>query len=265
MKEQKSKLKKWFSLTLVAVFSLTAVLAAWGVGAKKEKTDNPNKISAQERQEIKRELKDFEKAERKSAKEDNEPQAPQGKSNANLHKVNIDTVVENLEEIAEEEVVEDPEVEEDIGEVAEDEEEVQEEVTDAIIAIESRNKFKKFLVGTDYKNLGQLRKNLVHNRNQVRKLNKAIEGVEEGEERGALEEQLTTLTQERERVKTVIEENEEGFSILGWIFKFLYGYPDEPIDEEVEEELLEETVDVIGGEEEEDVEDDSEEEETTEE
>ncbi len=246
---------------MAVIFSLTLVLAGGAVRAKKEKPDNANKISAQERQEIKRELKNFEKAERKSAKEDNEPQAPQGKSNAKLHKVNIETVVENLEEIAEEEeIVEDPEVGEDIGEVAEDEEEVQEEVTDAIIAIESRNKFKKFLVGTDYKHLGQLRKNLVHNRNQIRKLNKATEGVEEGEEREALEEQLTTLTQERERVKTVIEENEEGFSILGWIFKFLYGYPKEPIDEEVEEELLEEVTDVIG---EEETEDNTEEEEET--
>jgi len=168
---------------VAVIFSLTVVLVGGAVRAKNEKTENPKKISAQERQEIKRELKNFEKAERKSAKEDKEPQALEGKSNAQLHKMNIETFVESLEDIIEEETIGDSGVAEEIEELAENEEEIQERVTDAIIAVENRNKYKRILLGTDYKNLGQLRQNLVHNRNQIRKFNRVMENVEAGGER----------------------------------------------------------------------------------
>jgi len=69
-------------------------------------------------------------------------------------------------------------------------------------------------------------------------------------EREPLEQQLRVLVQERQRIRAVIQENEGGFSILGWVFKLLYGYSEELIDEEAEEELLEEVTEVIGGEEE---------------
>jgi len=235
---------------VAVIFSLTVVLVGGAVRAKNEKTENPKKISAQERQEIKRELKNFEKAERKSAKEDKEPQALEGKSNAQLHKMNIETFVESLEDIIEEETIGDSGVAEEIEELAENEEEIQERVTDAIIAVENRNKYKRILLGTDYKNLGQLRQNLVHNRNQIRKFNRVMENVEAGGEREPLEQQLRVLVQERQRIRAVIQENEGGFSILGWVFKLLYGYSEELIDEEAEEELLEEVTEVIGGEEE---------------
>ena len=63
-----------------------------------------------------------------------------------------------------------------------------------------------------------------------------------------LREQLLTLTQERERIKAVITENEGGFSLLGWVFRFLNGYPSEPVDDDSEEDLIDEVQDSIDSE-----------------
>ena len=102
-------------------------------------------------------------------------------------------------------------------------------------------------MGDDYKNLGALRSYLAHNRNQIRKLVKVSEGLQ-GEESGeVVSEQLTTLMQERERIKTIIEENESTFSILGWITKFLSGYVDAPIDDDYLIDDVGDVIDDLGG------------------
>lgn len=153
-------------------------------------------------------------------------------TNAGLYEESVEGVVDNLQEVAEEEgEAGNEEVSDELEEIIEEEEETKDDVVEAIEEIESRNKFKTFLIGSDYKNLGALRSSLVHNRNQIRKLTRTAEKVGTEEALLAIEEQLTVLTQERERIKVVIEENEEGFSVLGWVFRFLSGYPSEPIDD----------------------------------
>lgn len=119
------------------------------------------------------------------------------------------------------------------------------ETAEAIEEVESQNKFKKMLVGTDYKNLGQLRSSLVHNRNQIRKLTGLSESAIDEETKTAIGEQLTFLMQERERIKAVITANESGFSLLGWVFRYMNGYPKDSIDEGEESTLEEEVSDVI--------------------
>jgi hypothetical protein len=111
--------------------------------------------------------------------------------------------------------------------------------------IENQNGFKKFLIGTDYKNLGQLRSSLAHNENQVRQLTQISEELEEGEEKEAIKEQLMTMMQERERIKSIITENEEGFSLLGWVFRLMNGYPQDSIDENEEIELEQEVAEAL--------------------
>lgn len=137
------------------------------------------------------------------------------------------------------EEVEEQEPEEVLEEVAEAQEEAVEETTEAIEEIESRGKVKKLFVGSDYKNLGQLRSTLVHNRNDIRKLNHAMEQTIDPEALALMETSLTTMMQERERIRTVITENEEGFSLFGWVGRFMTGYQDEGVEDwvEVEESL----------------------------
>jgi len=149
----------------------------------------------------------------------------QGSANALLHKKNITDVVINLNEISDEEdQIGNKEVSDEIEEVAVDEEESVDEVVDAIDAIEKRPKWKTFLFGSDYKNLGQLRSSLAHNTNSIRKLDKAQNEVQANGNEADVQAQLGELIQERERIRTIITEHEDDFGILGWVFRFFSGY-----------------------------------------
>jgi len=145
--------------------------------------------------------------------------------NALIHKKKITDVVINLNEISdEEEQIGNEEVSDEIEEVAVEEEENVDEVVGAIDAIEKRPKWKTFLFGSDYKNLGQLRSNLAHNTNSIRKLHKVQNEVQAYGNEEDVQAQLGELVQERERIRTVITEHEDDFGILGWVFRFLNGY-----------------------------------------
>ncbi len=140
-------------------------------------------------------------------------------------KESSDVVVSALEVVAQSE--------EDVGEVvtseelltiAEEVEEQTEETATALTEVEKRPKWQTLLIGTDYKNLGQLRSSLSHNTNSIRKVEKAMEMVEDPESLALLEQQLTTLNLERDLINSVIVQQESQFSILGWVFRFLSGY-----------------------------------------
>ena len=121
----------------------------------------------------------------------------------------------------------------------------QTETVAAIEEVETRGKVKTFLVGTDYKNLGQLRSSLVHNRNEIRQLTQTLTQTQTPENQALIEAQLATLMQERERIKTVITNNETSFSLFGWVSRFLFNYEQTPINEEEETQLTEDVKDAI--------------------
>lgn len=149
-------------------------------------------------------------------------------------------------------------VSKELEQIATEQEQTSEEAADAIEAVESRNKFKRFLVGTDYRNLGQLRSSLVQNRNQIRKLTKLIGETQDLAIVAELQVQLAALTDERATIKAVIETNESGFSLLGWASKFLSGYSDAPLDDDDEDALdgeIDDALEQDGGEVDEDMED----------
>ncbi len=144
---------------------------------------------------------------------------------------------------------ESPQVAKKLESIAQQQEQTVEEAADSIEEIEKRGGFKRFLAGSDYKNLGQLRSSLVHNRNQIRQLTQTMQQISDPENQAVIAEQIESLMQERERMRVVIEENEEGFSLLGWAFRFMNDYEEtnseelsqeeEELEEEIEEALKE--------------------------
>jgi len=231
----------------VLIFIFVIIVTAFVAVSAIAKSDNSSKSKSESKSNSSKELKNYEK-----------PNA--SKSNSQIHTEKITGVVKNLDKVANREetqaekkinnpadkgneVNEKNKIRESITEVADAEEVAVEDVAEAIKVAENQNKFKKFLIGTDYKNLGQLRSSLVHNRNQIKKLTKTVGAVEEGNQT-AIQEQLTVLMQERERVKAVITENEGGFSLLGWMFRLFNGEENQ-IDEEEEEQLVEEVEEAL--------------------
>lgn len=180
-------------------------------------------------------LKNFEK-----------PDKIKGETNAQVHKEKIKEVNQELKQVAtEEQSTGNSEVGNQIQQVVTEQEQSQEQIVEAIEEVESRGKVKTFLIGTDYKNLGQLRSSLVHNRNQIRKLTQTMAQVQNEGEQTLLQEQLQILMQERERIKTVITANESNFSLFGWVSRFLSNYEQTPINEQEENDLTEEVEEAI--------------------
>lgn len=127
------------------------------------------------------------------------------------------------------ETTNDPEVEDEVEEVVEEQEEVQEQVEESLDAVDDRPAAVKFLIGPDYKNLGQLRKEVVHTRNNIRKLEQVREKVA-GETEVAVDEAIAELEATSLNLQASIGEKLEGFSLFGWLARWLSGFdaPEEP-------------------------------------
>ncbi len=174
------------------------------------------------------------------------PDKAKGETNAQIHREKIKEVVQNLEQVAnQEEEAGHGELRDQVAQVIQEQQQTQEQTAAAIGQVEKRGKIKTFLVGTDYKNLGQLRSSLVHNRNEIRKLTQTSAQVQSDESRALIEAQLAELMRERERIKAVITENQESFSLFGWVSRFLNDYEQIIINEQEETDLTEEVENVI--------------------
>lgn len=140
--------------------------------------------------------------------------------------------IKKLEKV-QETVAEDPKVEEEVEkeveDVIEEQEQVQENVEDTIETIDQRPSSVKLLIGPDYKNLGQLRKEVVHTRNNIRQLEKLKERVGE-DAQAAIDESIAELQETTTNLQASIGEKLEGFSLFGWLFRWMSGFdaPDEP-------------------------------------
>ncbi len=100
--------------------------------------------------------------------------------------------------------------------VAQEQKQVQERVADQIEAIEKRNKIKTFLIGTDYKNIGALRSEMVQLRNRIRQLNQLMEQIKNEGDKTELQNQIQNMEQEAANIEAFIRANENKFSLFGW-------------------------------------------------
>ncbi len=91
----------------------------------------------------------------------------------------------------------------------------------AMEKIEKRSKFKTFLIGSDYNNLGELRRELVHSRNRIEQLNRLMEQVQNEGDKTELRNEIQQLEQEQTRIENFIKEQESKVSLFGWLVKLL--------------------------------------------
>jgi len=241
-------MKQKTKLSLFVIVFMSFALGFFSLAAAKNDNaseDKSNKSSSQTQKK--------KKIKRATLKVYKQPNKETGETHANIHKDKVREVVDVLDEVSKQEKKSGNEiVSAQIDQVVAIEEQNQGGTADAISELESRNKVKTFLVGVGYKNLGQLRSSLMHNRNEIRKLTRALNLVTDTGNITAgtgsqvsIQAQLETLMQERERIKTIISENENVFSLFGWVSKFLANYEEKPINDAEENELTEEVEDAI--------------------
>ena len=85
--------------------------------------------------------------------------------------------------------------------------------------VQTRSKIKTFLIGSDYKNLGTLRSEMVQTENRLEQLDKLMENVKNESDKTELQNQRQTLEQEQTKIENFIKENETKFSLFGWLVK----------------------------------------------
>lgn len=121
------------------------------------------------------------------------------------------------------EVTEDEEVVEEVEELAQEQEQIESESEEVIEVIDQRPAAVKLLIGPDYKNLGQLRSNIVQIRNNIRQLERVQEKAGE-DEKAAINEALLELEETASGLQARMYDQMSGFSLFGWLFRWLNGF-----------------------------------------
>jgi len=136
--------------------------------------------------------------------------------NGEDHRSTVSTFVKSLQDAA---TIEQDGIGEEIKTVATEQEKSKDKVADAIDKINNRNNIKTFLIGTDYKNLGELRSETVKNENQIDQLKRLLDKTTNTETKTSLQAQIQTLEQEKIKIDNFIKTNENKFSLFGWFVK----------------------------------------------
>jgi len=145
------------------------------------------------------------------AKAQNEKQV-----NSAEHQSAVSTFVQTLLNVADREQ---GGIGEQVRVVAQAQNETKDKVADGIDKIQNRSKVKTFLIGTDYKNIGQLRSEMVKTGNQIDWLKRLLEKTTSEESKTALQGQIQTLEQEQQKINDFLKANESKFSLFGWFVK----------------------------------------------
>jgi len=138
-----------------------------------------------------------------------------GQVNAAEHRSTVANFVQSLLQIADREGG----IGQQVRVIAQQQNDSDANTTKAIETIQSRSKIKTFLVGTDYKNLGALRSEMVQTRNRLEQLNRLMENVQNEGDKTELQNQIQTLEQEQTRIESFIKVQEGKFSLFGWFVK----------------------------------------------
>jgi len=103
--------------------------------------------------------------------------------------------------------------------VAQQQNDSKEKVVESIDKVEKRSKIKTFFFGSDFKNLGDLRSQMVQTRNQIAQLTRLVDKAENDQDKTELQSQIQVLNKEQASIENFITQNENKFSLFGWAIK----------------------------------------------
>jgi len=142
-------------------------------------------------------------------------QNDKGKMTSQEHRSKVAEVVQVLTELA----GKDQNIGEEVRLIAQEQKESNDRATAAMEAVETRGKFRTFLFGTDYKNVGVIRSELVKTDNHINRLTKAKDRTEDEGIRTELDTQIANLRETKSQTEFFVQENESKFSLFGWLVR----------------------------------------------
>lgn len=142
-------------------------------------------------------------------------QSDKGKAMSEQHRSSVANVVQDLTSLA----GKDQNIGEDVSAVAKEQEVSNERATEAMQVVEARGGFKTFLIGTDYKNIGALRSEIVTTQNSIDRLTKAKDRATDDSVKADLNAQIQALQETSSSTLSFIQTNESKFSLFGWFVR----------------------------------------------
>ena len=139
-------------------------------------------------------------------------QAKSGQVNAEQYRSNVANSVQALLQVADREGG----IGTQVRTIAQQQNQSASTTIQAMEKVQTRNKIKTFFIGSDYKNLGSLRSEMVQTRNRLEQLNSLMENVQNEGDKTELQNQVQTLEQEQTKIENFIKAQEGKFSLFGW-------------------------------------------------
>ena len=139
-----------------------------------------------------------------------------GQINAREHRSAVANFVQSLLNVADRQ---EGGIGEQVRVIAQQQNNAEATTTQAMEKIQTRSKIKTFLFGSDYKNLGALRSEMVHTRNRLDRLNRLLPTVQNASDTVEIQNQIQVLEQEQTKINNFIQVQEGKFSLFGWLLK----------------------------------------------
>lgn len=146
----------------------------------------------------------------------NENQRNKNQINGADHRSTVATFVQSLLNVADREQ---GGIGDQVRVIANEQNDIKDNVANEIDKIKNRSGLKTFFFGTNYKNIGQLRSEMVKTGNHIDQLNALLDQTTNAEDKINLQTQITALTQEQQKINDFVKANESKFSLLGWFVK----------------------------------------------
>lgn len=92
-------------------------------------------------------------------------------------------------------------------------------ITSAMTKVEARSAFKTFLLGSDYKNLGELVSEAAKTTSRINQIENQISKMASTSDKTALVASLAELKTQAATIEQYVKDNEGKFSLFGWLAK----------------------------------------------
>lgn len=203
----KNKPSLWLLLTVVSAAAIVSSVSAQNNKGNQGK--NPN-VAAADNIAQTADTAAIQEKEKKDKTKDNK-----GQINAESHRSAVASFVQSLLAVADREGG----IGQQVRVVAQQQNGTKDKVAESIDKVEKRSKLKSFLIGTDYKNTGALRSEMVQTRNRIAQLKRLADKAENDQDKNELQNQIQALEQEQTNIESFITQNEDKFSLFGWAVK----------------------------------------------
>ena len=112
------------------------------------------------------------------------------------------------------------EFQKDIDDIVDEERAAKDEIKQSVGELKGRGAFITFILGPDFKNIGDLRSTMVMIGNHIDKL-EALKASTTPAIQSELQAETKALDAEKARLQAIVESADSKFSLFGWFFRFL--------------------------------------------